>query len=482
MADFDVIIIGGGPGGYVAAIRCAQLGLKTACIEDRIDESGKPALGGTCLNIGCIPSKALLDTSHHYFRAQHDFSDHGIKISGLKIDVTTMMQRKQNVVQTLTGGVAMLFAKHKVTWLKGRGTLVGNSQVGASNGSHLIRFVSHDKKADPEEYEAENIILATGSLSVELEAAPLDGKRIVDSTGALNFKEAPKRLAIIGGGVIGLELGSVWSRLGAEVTTLVRGDTFLRNVDQQLASAMKKNLQQQGMEILMGARLVSVKSTAKQVAVTYSDADGEHKLLVDKLLVATGRRPNSENLGAETIGLAIDQRGFVEVDNECRTNLPGVYAIGDLVRGPMLAHKASEEGVAVAERIAGQKPEVNYGAIPSVVYTWPELASVGKTSEQLQAEGIGFKTGVFPFVGSGRAHASGDTNGMVKILADEKTDRILGVHILGPDASELISEAVVAMEFSASSEDLARIIHAHPTLSETVHEAALAVDGRPIHI
>ena len=473
MTDFDVIIIGGGPGGYVAAIRCAQLGLKTACIEDRLDESGQPALGGTCLNIGCIPSKALLDTSHHYSRAHHEFSDHGIKITGLKIDVATMMQRKQNVVQTLTGGIAMLFAKHKVTWLKGRGTLVGGK---------LVRFVGHDKKAEPEEYEAENIVLATGSSSVELDAVPFDGKRIVDSTGALEFNEVPKRLAIIGGGVIGIELGSVWSRLGTKVTTLVRGDTFLRNVDQQLANAMKKNLEQQGMDILMGAKLVSVKATAKQVSVTYADENGEHKLQVDKLLVATGRRPNSENLGAEAVGLAIDQRGFVEVDDQCRTNLPGVYAIGDLVRGPMLAHKASEEGIAVAERIAGQNPEVNYDVIPSVVYTWPELASVGKTTEQLQAEGVEFRTGVFPFVGSGRAHASGDIEGMVKILADEKTDRILGVHILGPNASELISEAVVAMEFSASSEDLARIIHAHPTLSEAVHEAALAVDGRPIHI
>ncbi len=478
MADFDVIIIGGGPGGYVAAIRCAQLGFKTACIEDRLDENGQPTLGGTCLNIGCIPSKALLDTSHHYFRAKHEFSDHGIKTTGLKIDVATMMQRKQNVVQKLTGGVAMLFSKHKVTWLKGRGTLVGNSQVGGK----LVRFVGHDKKTDPEEYEAENIILATGSSSVELDAIPFDGKRIVDSTGALDFSEIPKRLGIIGGGVIGLELGSVWSRLGTKVSTMVRGDTFLRNVDQQLAGSMKKNLEQQGMDILMGAKLVSVKKTAKQVTVTYADQNGEHKLQVDKLLVATGRCPNSKNLGAEAVGLAINKRGFVEVDDECRTNLPDIYAIGDLVRGPMLAHKASEEGVAVAERIAGQKPEINYDVIPSVVYTWPELASVGKTTEQLQAEGVEFRIGVFPFVGSGRAHASGDIEGMVKILADEKTDRILGVHILGPNASELISEAVVAMEFSASSEDLARIIHAHPTLSEAVHEAALAVDGRPIHI
>ncbi len=477
MADFDVIVIGGGPGGYVAAIRCAQLGLKTACIEDRLDENGRPTLGGTCLNIGCIPSKALLDSSHHYYRAQHEFSDHGIKTTGLKIDVATMMRRKQKVVQTLTGGVAMLFVKHKVTWLKGRGALAGTS-----NKNPRVQFVAHDKKSKPIEYEAKNIILATGSSPVELETAPFDGKRIVDSTGALEFSEVPKRLGIIGGGVIGLELGSVWSHLGTKVTALVRGDTFLRNVDQQLATVMRTNLEQQGMNILMGAKLVSVKATAKQVTVTYTDENGEHKLQVDKLLVATGRRPNSDNLGANAVGLAIDQRGFVEVDDECRTNLPGVYAIGDLVRGPMLAHKASEEGVAVAERIAGQSTEVNYGVIPSVVYTWPELASVGKTTEQLQAEGVSFKQGVFPFAGSGRAHASGDVDGMVKILADKETDRILGVHILGPNASELISEAVVAMEFSASSEDLARIIHAHPTLSEAVHEAALAVDGRPIHI
>lgn len=480
MADFDVIIIGGGPGGYVAAIRCAQLGLKTACIEDRLDKNGQPALGGTCLNIGCIPSKALLDTSHHYHRAQHEFSVHGITTTGLSINVATMMQRKQKVVQTLTGGVAMLFAKHQVTWFKGRGELSGNKRV---------RFTSHED-AEQKEFTADNIILATGSSPVELDLAPFDGKHIVDSTGALEFDKVPKRLGVIGGGVIGLELGSVWSRLGSKVTTLVRGDTFLRNVDQQLAKAMKKNLEQQGMRFLMNAKLVSVKSTAKQVAVSYADNDGEHKLQLDKLLVATGRRPNSGNIGAETAGLVLDKRGFVEVDDECKTNLPGIYAIGDLVRGPMLAHKASEEGVAVAECIAGQSPEVNYGVIPSVVYTWPELASVGKTTEQLQAEGISFNKGVFPFVGSGRAHASGDasstssnkTSGMVKILSDEKTDRILGVHILGPNASELISEAVVAMEFSASSEDLARIIHAHPTLSEAVHEAALAVDGRPIHI
>ena len=473
MSDFDVIVIGGGPGGYVAAIRCAQLGLKTACIDDRLNEDGKPSLGGTCLNIGCIPSKALLDSSHHYHRAQHEFSNHGITVKGLGIDVPTMMARKQHVVNTLTGGIAMLFVKHKVTWLKGRGTLVGDNRV---------RFEDHDEKIEQKEYQAENIILATGSSPVDLEEAPCDGDKIVDSTGALAFDEVPKRLCILGGGVIGLELGSVWSRLGARTTVLVRGDTFLRNVDQQLANAMKKNLTQQGLDICMGASLVSVKSTTRQVTVTYTDAEGEHKLQVDRLLVATGRRPNSDNIGAEVIGLTMDKRGFIEVDEGCRTNLPGIYAIGDLVRGPMLAHKASEEGMAVAERIAGQQPEVNYGVIPSVVYTWPELAWVGKTSEQLQLEGVVFKAGVFPFIGSGRAHAAGDTAGMVKVLSDDATDKILGVHILGANASELISEAVVAMEYSASAEDLARIVHAHPTMSEAVHEAALAVDGRPIHI
>jgi len=472
MADFDVIVIGGGPGGYIAAIRCAQLGLKTACIDDRVNEQGEPALGGVCLNVGCIPSKALLDTSHHFHRAQHEFADHGIRVKNLSIDISAMMQRKQKVVQTLTGGIAMLFTKHKVSWLKGRGVLVGDNRV---------RVTGHDDKAEHQEYQADNIIIATGSSPVNLDIAPCDGDKIVDSTGALAFDETPKRLGVIGGGVIGLELGSVWSRLGAKTTVLVRGDTFLRNVDQQLARVVQKDLEQQGMDIRLGAKLVSAKATAKQVTVTYETEKGQQKLQVDRLLVATGRSPNSGDIGAELIGLAIDGRGFIQVDNECRTNLPGVYAIGDVVRGPMLAHKASEEGVAVAERIAGQQPEINYGVIPFVVYTWPELAWVGATTEQLNADGVSFKSGVFPFAANGRAHAAGDTSGMVKILSDAKTDQILGVHIYGPNASELISEAVVAMEFSASAEDLARIVHAHPTLSEAVHEAALAVDGRSLH-
>ena len=475
MADFDVIVLGGGPGGYVAAIRCAQLGLKTACIDDRVDAQGRPSLGGVCLNIGCIPSKALLDTSHHYYRAQHEFSAHGITTGSVAIDVATMQQRKRQVVQTLTGGIAMLFVKHRVTHLKGRGTLLADRRV---------RVAGRDggNSQDGEEFSAEHIIIATGSSPVALAEAPFDGERIVDSTGALDFDAVPKRLGIIGGGVIGLELGSVWSRLGAKTTVLVRGEKFLASADRQIAQAVQKDLGDEGMDIRLGAKLVAVKKSAKLITLTYADASGEHKLQVDRLLVAAGRRPNTANIGAEAIGLKLDARGFIEVDAECRTPLPNVYAIGDVVRGPMLAHKASEEGVAVAERIAGQQPEVNFNTIPFVIYTWPEIAWVGRNSEQLEADGIAFNSGVFPFAASGRAHAAGDTRGMVKILSDAHSDRILGVHIYGANASELIAEAVVAMEFSASAEDLARIIHAHPTLSETIHEAALAVDGRAIHV
>jgi dihydrolipoamide dehydrogenase len=472
MADFDVIVIGGGPGGYVAAIRCAQLGLNTACIDERVDAQGEAVLGGACLNVGCIPSKALLDSSHHYHRAQQEFVDHGIRFEDLSLDVAAMQQRKREVVRSLTGGVAALFAKHKIHWLQGRGQLVGDKRVQLTDGA----------SGERRELQADNIIIATGSSPVDLEEAPFDGERIVDSSGALDFAAVPKRLGVIGGGVIGLELGSVWSRLGARTTVLARGETFLRQVDQQLAKAVLKDLQGQGLAVCLGAKLVAVKRTAKQVTLSYQDAEGEHKLQVDRLLVATGRRPNTHDLGAETVGLVLDQRGFIEVDAECRTNLPGVYAIGDVVRGPMLAHKASEEGMAVAERIAGQRPQVNYETIPAVIYTWPELAWVGATSEQLQARGTAFKAGVFPFLANGRARAAGDNHGLVKILSDAASDRILGVHIYGPNASELIGEAVVAMEFAAAAEDLARIIHAHPTLAEAVHEAALAVDGRPLHI
>lgn len=471
MADFDVIVLGGGPGGYVAAIRCAQLGLKTACIDDRVNVQGKASLGGVCLNVGCIPSKALLDSSHHYQRAKNELSVHGITTGNVKMDVAIMQHRKQTLVDTLTDGIAMLFVKHKITHIKGYGRLTGVQRV---------RIISGEVGAG-EEFTAENIIIATGSSPVELKEAPFDGKHIVDSSGALSFTEVPKRLAVIGGGVVGLELGSVWSRLGAKTTLLVRGERFLNSVDQQLAHAIKQDLTDDGMQIQLGAKLVSVVKGAKQISLVYKDANGEHKLQVDRLLVAVGRRPNTANIGAEAIGLKLDARGVIEVDDECRTNLPGVFAIGDVVRGPMLAHKASEEGVAVAERIAGQQPEVNYSTIPFVIYTWPEVAWVGRTSAQLEADGVDFNSGVFPLQASGRAHASGDTRGLVKILSDACTDRILGVHIYAANASELIGEAVVAMEFAASSEDLARIIHAHPTRSEAIHEAALAVDKRPIH-
>ncbi len=472
MSDYDVIIIGGGPGGYVAAIRCAQLGMKTACIDDYVNEQGAPSLGGVCLNVGCIPSKALLDSAHHYHCAQHEFASHGIRTGELSIDVAAMMQRKQQVVQTLTGGIAMLFTKYKIDWLPGRGCLVAEQRV----------RVEGQSKNTVNEISADNIIIASGSSVVELETAPFDGERIVDSTGALAFKDVPHRLGVIGAGVIGLELGSVWARLGSKTTILARSETFLRQVDRQIAEAVQQDLPDSGLDIQFSARLRSVKKTSKQITVTWENAEGEHKLQVDRLLVAAGRRPNSADIGAETIGLKLDGRGFIEVDAECRTNLPGVYAIGDVVRGPMLAHKASAEGVAVAERIAGQQPQVNYATIPSVIYTWPEVAWVGQNAEQLQAEGITFKAGVFPFAANGRAHAAGDTTGMVKILSDARTDSILGVHIYGAHASELVAEAVLAMEFSASAEDLARTIHAHPTFSEALHEAALAVDGGALHI
>jgi len=476
MDHYDVVIIGGGPGGYVAAIRCAQLGLETACIDMWLDADNKPSLGGTCLNVGCIPSKALLDTSHHYHRLQHEFESHGIKTKGASIDIKQMLARKDEITQSLTGGIAALFAKNKITWLQGHGKLLGEKQV---------EFTPHakgKKKARAEVVEADNIIIATGSVPAVTESLPIDGKRIVDSTGALNFSEVPKSLAVIGGGVIGLELGSVWSRLGADVSVLIRREEFLPAVDVHLATAALKELTSQGLDIRLGTKTVSAKASARQVTVTIEDANGESQLKFDKVLVATGRSPNTAGLNAIETGLELDERGFIVVDEMCRTNLPGVYAVGDVVRGPMLAHKASEEGVAVAEHIAGEFSHINYGTIPWVIYTWPEIAWVGKTSQELKKSGVNFKEGVFPFMANGRARAMGDVGGMVKIISDAKDDTILGIHIIGPNASEMIAEGVLAMEFSASSEDLARTIHAHPTLSEAVHEAALGVEKRSLHI
>ncbi len=476
MDQYDVVVIGGGPGGYVAAIRCAQLGLETACIDKWLDPEDKPALGGTCLNVGCIPSKALLDTSHHYHRLQHEFADHGIKTKGASIDIKQMMARKQDVVESLTGGIAALFAKNKVTWLQGHGKLLAEKQV---------EFTPHAKGKRKQKagiIEADNIIIATGSVPAPIDTLPVDDNRIVDSTGALSFTEVPKRMAVIGGGVIGLELGSVWSRLGAEVSVFVRGDQFLPAVDTHLATAALKELTSQGLDIRLKTVTKAAKATARQVTLTIEDEKGEQELKFDKVLVATGRRPNTDGLDAVEAGLNLDERGYIVVDELCRTNLAGVYAIGDVVRGPMLAHKASEEGVSVAEHIAGESSHINYATIPWVIYTWPEIAWVGMTSQELTKSGVDFKEGVFPFLANGRARAMGDVSGMVKIISDAKDDTILGVHIIGPGASEMIAEAVLAMEFSASSEDLARTIHAHPTLAESMHEAALGVDKRSIHI
>lgn len=474
MDKFDVVVIGGGPGGYVAAIRCSQLGNKVAVIDKWLTADGKPSLGGTCLNVGCIPSKAMLDSSHHYHRLQHEFSRHGINVKNVSLDIKQMLARKEEVCRTLTGGIAMLFTKHKITWLQGHGSLLPDRKV---------EFVSHQdgKKKPAQTIEAEHIIIATGSVPAEAAETPFDGKFIVDSTGALNFDQVPKRLAVIGGGVIGLELSSVWSRLGSEVSIFIRREQFLPNVDQQLADAAHKILSTQGLDIRLGARPVSAKVNKNQVTLHYQEKGEDKKQNFDRVLVAAGRKPNTDGLNATAAGLQLDDRGFIEVDELCRTNLAGIYAIGDVVRGPMLAHKASEEGVAVAEHIAGQAGHVNYATIPWIIYTWPEMAWVGKTSQELRTDGIDFKEGVFPFNANGRAHAMGDPAGMVKIISDVASDRILGVHILGANASELIAEAVVAMEFQASAEDLARIVHAHPTLSEAVHEAALGVDKRSLH-
>jgi dihydrolipoamide dehydrogenase len=473
MQRFDIVVIGGGPGGYVAAIRAAQLGFKTAVVDNWRGKNGSPALGGTCLNAGCIPSKALLDSSHLYETMQHEAQHHGIQTSSLSLDVATMIARKDRVVATLTGGIATLFLKHKIEWLKGTGRLLDDKtvEVMAGEGSDASTTLTGD-----------HIIIATGSRPRALAAAPLDDHNVVDSSGALEFDRVPEHLVILGGGVIALELGSVWRRLGSQVTLLVRGSEFLPKADQQISRDALKEFSQQGLDIQLGTRLVSTKATKNGVQINYHKGEKEVRLRAEKLLVCVGREPNTQSLNASEIGLQLDEAGFIVVDDECRTNLKSVYAIGDVVRGPMLAHKASEEGVAVVERIAGQRPHVNYQAIPSVIYSHPEIAWAGYTSQELIAQNKPFRTGVFPFKANGRAFAMGCTAGFVKILSDAKTDRVLGVHIMGPQASEMIAEAVLAIEFDASAEDLARTVHAHPTLSEAFHEAALAVDKRTIHI
>lgn len=471
MKNYDVIVIGGGPGGYVAAIRCGQLGLITALVDEWLGADGKPALGGTCLNVGCIPSKALLDSSHHYHDLEHLLPAHGINIKGASMDIATMQSRKNKVVKTMNRGVAALLKKNKVEAYAGHGRLqAGNRVAIAVHG------------AAEEVLAAQNVIIASGSVPMDIPAATVDGHSIVDSAGALAFDEVPERLGIIGAGVIGLELGSVWNRLGSEVVILEALTDFLAAADQQIAREALKVLTRQGLDIRLGARVTGAKATNKGVSVKYEGKEGAKALEVDRLVVAVGRRANTTDLVDAGLDLAMDDAGRIQVDALCRTSIDGVYAIGDVVKGPMLAHKASEEGMAVAELIAGQAAHIDHRTVPWVIYTHPEIAWVGETEQQLKDRGVAYRSGSFPYRALGRAHGAGETDGFIKILADANSDEILGVHIFGAQASELIAEAVTAMVFRASSEDLARTIHAHPTLSEALHEAALAVDGRAIHI
>ncbi len=468
---FDVVIIGAGPAGYVAAIKAAQLGLKTACIDKWLDAAGKPALGGTCLNVGCIPSKALLDSSHKFEETQKGLKAHGISIGEVAIDVPAMIKRKELIIKKLTTGIKGLFKANGVTSFAGTGRVVAPKQV---------EFVDHE--GTTEIIEAENVIIATGSAPIDIPPTPINGDTIVDNVGALAFQSVPEKVGVIGAGVIGLELGSVWSRLGSEVTILEALDGFLPMVDQQVAKDALKVFRKQKLDIRMGTRVTGSDVQGDQVAVNYTDSEGDHEMTFDKLIVAVGRKPYTDNLFDESLGLKCDERGFIEVDEQCRTTVPGIWAIGDVVRGPMLAHKGSEEGVMVAELIADKIAQVNYDLIPSVIYTHPEIAWVGKTEEQLKEEGVEYNAGTFPFAAIGRAQAANDTAGMVKILAHKETDRVLGIHVFGPSAGDLAQQGVIAMEFGASAEDLAMTVFAHPTLSEAVHEAALAVNGMAIHI
>lgn len=472
MENYDVVVIGAGPGGYVAAIRAAQLGLKTACVDRWVNPEGNPALGGTCLNVGCIPSKALLDTSHHFHNLTHLFPKHGISVQKPKIDIVVMQERRAKVVGNLTNGIAGLFKKNKVTWLKGHARLLPDKQIEVESTEDKSKQV----------VSAGNVIIASGSVPIEIGAAPLDGGRVVDSEGALIFDAVPKRLGVIGAGVIGLELGSVWNRLGSEVIVLEALEDFLATADQTIAKVALRELKKQGLDIRLGTKVTGCKVTKNTVKVTYEDKNGEQSLDVDKLVVAVGRRPFTEDLAAESVGLKLDPQGRIEVDHNCRTGVDGIYAIGDVVAGPMLAHKASEEGVAVAELIAGQSANIGHDNIPWVIYTHPEIAWAGKTERELKEAGVPYRVGSFPYMAIGRAQGAGETEGTVKMIGHAESDRILGVHIFGAQASELIAEAVVAMEFHGSTEDLARIVHAHPTLSEAVHEAALGVDKRALHI
>jgi dihydrolipoamide dehydrogenase len=470
-AAYDVVVIGAGPAGYVAAIRCAQLGLRTACVDEWVNPEGKPALGGTCLNVGCIPSKCLLESSERFAELQHDLVDHGIEVSAVALNLERMQARKQRVVRELTQGIEQLFKANGVTWVQGRGQLLPGKQVRVT-----------DRAGDTQALAAENVILAPGSTPLRIEQVPLYADVVVDSAGALTFETVPRRLGIIGAGVIGLELGSVWRRLGAESVILLEAlDQFLPTTDEQVAREAKRLFTRQGLDIRLGSRVTASRVGDTGVEVLFQDADGEHTVEFDKLIVAVGRRPNTEGIAADEATLLLDEWGLIHVDDRCRTNLPGVYAIGDAVRGPMLAHKGSEEGIMVAELIAGRAAQLRYDTVPSVIYTCPEVAWVGQTEQALKAANVDYRAGVFPFAASGRARAMGNSDGFVKLLAARDTDRLLGAHLIGPHSSELIAEAVIAMQLGGSAEDLALTTFAHPSLSESVHEAALAVDARALH-
>lgn len=469
---YDVIVVGAGPAGYVAAIRAAQLGLKTACVEKWTNAEGKGVNGGTCLNVGCIPSKALLDSSHKYHETKTDLTNHGINVGDVDIDVKAMIGRKGKIVKQLTDGIAGLFKSNGVTSLFGTGKILAGRQV---------EYTDHE--GNKQILATDNIIIATGSQPIDIPVAPVNGNTIIDSTGALELTETPNRLGVIGAGVIGLELGSVWNRLGSNVVLLEAMDDFLAMMDRQISKEAKKIFTKQGLDVRLSCRVTASEVKGKEVVVTYQNSEGkEEQETFDKLIVCVGRRPHTEGLLAPDCGVNLDERGFIFVNDQCATNAPGVWAVGDVVRGPMLAHKGSEEGVMVAERIAGQKTQMNYDIIPNVIYTHPEIAAVGKTEEQLKQAGESYNLGIFPFIASGRALAANETDGMVKMIADAKTDRILGCHIIGPSAADLVQQVAIAMEFGSTAEDIGMTVFGHPTLSEAVHEAALAVNGHAIHI
>jgi len=471
---FDVVVIGSGPAGYIAAVRAAQLGLKTACVEKWRNPNGEMALGGTCLNVGCIPSKALLASSEEYEKVSHHLGAHGITVKGASMNIATMLKRKDVIVSKMSKGIEFLFRKNKITWLKGHGRFAGRVDQG---------FTIEVEGDEKESVTAKNVIIATGSKARHLPGIAVDNKIVCDNEGALAFDSVPEKLGVIGAGVIGLELGSVWRRLGSEVTVLEALPTFLGACDDAVSKEAFKLFTQQGLDIHLGVKIGDVKASAKGVTLNYADSDGKpHTLAVDRLIVSVGRVPNTENLNLESVGLSVDARGFVPVNDHCETSIAGVYAVGDVVRGPMLAHKGEDEGVMVAEIIAGQKPHIDYDCIPWVIYTSPEIAWVGRTEQQLQAEGREYKSGQFPFAANGRALGMDATDGFVKVLADAETEQILGVHIIAVGASDLISEAAVAIEFKASAEDIGRVCHPHPSLSEAVREASLAIYKRALNM